>query len=881
MTDIPKTYSPQEIEAKWYQFWLDKSYFHAADASDKPSFSIVIPPPNITGNLHVGHALDNTLQDVLIRCKRMQGYNALWMPGTDHAGIVTEIIMEKKLEVWGTSRQALGREKFIDRMWNWKNESRGTIIEQLRQIGCSCDWERERFTLDEGLSNAVRTAFVKLYDDGLVYRDTYLANWCPNCQTVISDLEVEAIEIDGNFYHIKYPIKGSSEFLEIATTRPETMLGDTAVAVHPEDSRYRHIIGKTVILPLVLREIPVIEDEYVDREFGSGALKVTPAHDPNDYELGLRHNLPQINILNPDGTLNQSAGSEYQGKDRFECRQAVVENLRDRGLLIKIVPHPHSVGHHDRCGAVVEPYLSPQWFINVKPLAERAIEAVRNGEIAFIPEREEKRFYHWMENILPWPVSRQRWWGHRLPIWYCDDCGDVIAAVETPRVCNCGSGNLRQEEDVLDTWFSSGLWPFSTMGWPESTPLLKSFYPTSVLVTGWDILFFWVARMIMLGLKCRDEVPFRKVYIHALVADEQGQKMSKSRGNTIDPIETIHKYGADAFRFALVFCTLPNPYMPLPESQIEAGKRFANKIWNASRFLLMNLDDFDSSGTEISDDQLYLCDSWIRSRFNTTVKNVTTYFEEFRFSDAAHALYEFVWHEFCDWYIELIKQRLYYTDDASARQTVQLVASDILERTMRLLHPIMPFLTEEIWQRLPREGESIMVASWPNPNAEWEDPMSETAMQTIMNVIESIRSIRGEMNVAPSSDVEILIKAPSPKNRNLLETHLEDYLPSFTRISSVSIAESLEKPKACATAVVEDLTIYVPLAGVIDIDAETSRLQKRLTKLTADLVATQKTLDNPKFVERAPKAVVTQKQDLLSRFESEKEKLESNLNMLE
>ena len=881
MTDIPKTYSPQEIEAKWYQFWLDKSYFHAADASDKPSFSIVIPPPNITGNLHVGHALDNTLQDVLIRCKRMQGYNALWMPGTDHAGIVTEIIMEKKLEVCGTSRQALGREKFIDRMWNWKNESRGTIIEQLRQIGCSCDWERERFTLDEGSSNAVRTAFVKLYDDGLVYRDTYLANWCPNCQTVISDLEVEAIEIDGNFYHIKYPIKDSSEFLEIATTRPETMLGDAAVAVHPEDNRYRHIIGKTVILPLVLREIPVIEDEYVDREFGSGALKVTPAHDPNDYELGLRHNLPQINIFNPDGTLNQSAGSDYQGMDRFECRQAVVENLRDRGLLIKIVPHPHSVGHHDRCGAVVEPYLSPQWFINVKPLAERAIEAVRKGEITFIPEREEKRFYHWMENILPWPVSRQRWWGHRLPIWYCDDCGDVIAAVETPRVCNCGSGNLRQEEDVLDTWFSSGLWPFSTMGWPESTPLLKSFYPTSVLVTGWDILFFWVARMIMLGLKCCDEVPFRKVYIHALVADEQGQKMSKSRGNISDPIETIHKYGADAFRFALVFCTLPNPYMPLPESQIEAGKRFANKIWNASRFLLMNLDDFDPSGTEISDDQLYLCDSWIRSRFNTTVKNVTTYFEEFRFSDAAHALYEFLWREFCDWYIELIKQRLYYTDDASARQTVQLVASDILERTMRLLHPIMPFLTEEIWQRLPHEGDSIMVASWPDPNAEWEDPMSEITMQTIMNVIESIRSIRGEMNVAPSSDVEILIKAPSAKNRNLLETHLEDYLPSFTRISSVSIAESLEKPTACATAVVEDLTIYVPLAGVIDIDAETSRLQKRLTKLTADLVATQKTLDNPKFVERAPKAVVTQKQDLLARFESEKEKLESNLNMLE
>ena len=881
MTDIPTTYSPQEIEAKWYQFWLDKDYFHASDTSDKPSFSIVIPPPNITGNLHVGHALDNTLQDVLIRWKRMQGYNALWMPGTDHAGIVTEIIMEQKLADSGTSREALGREKFIDRMWNWKNESRGTIIEQLRQIGCSCDWERERFTLDEGLSRAVRTAFVKLYDDGLVYRDTYLANWCPDCQTVISDLEVESIEIDGSFYHIKYPIKGSSEFLEIATTRPETMLGDTAVAVHPEDDRYRHVIGKTVILPLVQREIPVIADGFVDREFGTGALKVTPAHDPNDYELGLRHDLPQINIFNPDGTLNQSAGSKYQGMDRFDCRSALIEDLRDNNLLMKVVPHPHSVGHHDRCGAIVEPYLSPQWFINVKPLAERAIEAVRKGEVVFIPEREEKRFFHWMENILPWPVSRQRWWGHRLPIWYCDDCDEVIAAVETPKACTCGSQNLRQEEDVLDTWFSSGLWPFSTMGWPEATSLLKSFYPTSVLVTAWDILFFWVARMIMLGLKCHGEVPFRRVYIHALVTDEQGQKMSKSRGNTIDPIETIYTYGADAFRFALVFCTLPNPYMSLPESQIEAGKRFANKIWNASRFLLMNLDDFAPSRTKISNDKLYLCDRWIRSRFNATAKNVTACLDDFRFSDAAHALYEFLWHEFCDWYIELIKQRLYYTDDPISRETVQSVASDILERTMRLSHPIMPFLTEEIWQRLPHEGDSIMVAPWPEPNPAWEDSVSENSMQTIMDVIESIRSIRGEMNVAPSSEVEILIKAPSAESRNLLETHLADYLPSFTRISSVSIAESLEKPVACATAVVGDLTIYVPLAGVIDIGAERNRLEKRLGKLTADLTATRKTLENPKFIERAPEAVVMQKQDLLERFESEKEKLESNLNMLE
>ncbi len=877
MTDIPKTYSPHDIEEKWYKYWQDKDYFHAADTSDKPPYSIVIPPPNITGSLHIGHALDNTLQDVLIRWRRMQGYNALWMPGTDHAGIVTEIIMEKQLATWGTSREELGREKFIARMWNWKDESRGTIIDQLEQLGCSCDWERERFTMDEGLSKAVRTAFVQLYNDGLIYRGEYMVNWCPNCQTAVSDLEVEPVEIDGNFYHIKYPIKDSEESVEIATTRPETMLGDTAVAVHPEDTRYQHLIGKTAILPILERELPIIADEYVDLEFGTGALKVTPAHDPNDYEIGQRHELEQVNILNPDGSLNENAGTKYQGMDRFECRKALVEDLGEQGYLIKIVPHPHAVGHHDRCNQIIEPYISPQWYLNVKPLAERSLEAARRRDVVFLPERETKRFYQWMENIEPWPISRQRWWGHQLPIWHCDTCEELTVAVIPPDQCaHCNSEKIWQDEEVLDTWFSSGLWPFSTMGWPDETEALKTFYPTSVLVTGWDILFFWVARMIMLGLQCMDEVPFRHVYLHALVADEHGQKQSKSKGNAIDPVPTIHQYGADAFRFALVFSAVPNPYIALAESQIEAGKRFANKIWNASRLLLMNLDDFQSGQPT----DPILCDQWIRSRYNATVETVTTCLEEFRFSDAAHALYEFLWHEYCDWYVELIKQRLYYTDDPTAKHTAQAVASEILEGTMRMLHPIMPFITEEIWQRLSYKGDSIMVATWPEPQGTDTDAKAEQAMQTIMDVIDSIRSVRGEMNVPPSSEVEIRIQVPNPETAELLGEHLEEYLPAFTRFSQISIAEHQEKPAAAAVAVISDIVIYIPLAGIIDIEKEKDRLQKRLDKVLKELTGTQKTLDNPKFLDRAPEAVVEQKRARLAVLESEREKLVTNLEML-
>ncbi len=875
MTNLPKTYAPQEIEGKWYEFWQKNDYFHAAATSDKAAYAIVIPPPNITGILHIGHALDNTLQDCLIRWRRMQGYNTLWMPGTDHAGIATELIMERKLAEEGTSRLELGREKFTERMWQWKAESAGYIVSQLQQLGCSCDWARERFTLDEGLSKAVRTAFVKLYNQGLIYRDTYMVNWCPECNTAVSNLEVEPIEVDGNFYHIRYPVTDSDVVLEIATTRPETMLGDTAVAVHPDDARYQHVIGKTAHLPLCDREIPIIADAYVDREFGTGALKVTPAHDPNDYEIGLRHDLEQRSIFTQDAHINENAPETYVGLSRWECRKRVVEDLQNLDYLVKIVPHRHAVGHHDRCGTIIEPAISLQWFMNVRPLAQRAIAATQKGEVRFIPERETGRFYHWMENIEPWPISRQRWWGHQLPIWYCKACDAVVAAVETPQRCECGASDFYQEEDVLDTWFSSGLWPFSTMGWPEETEELKTFYPTSVLVTAWDILFFWVARMIMLGLGCMDEVPFRTVYLHGLVADEKGQKMSKSKGNTIDPLETIDTYGTDAFRFALANVSTPIPYVPLPESQIEAGRRFANKIWNAARFILMNLEKHPiPAGVTTVQETLEI--TWIRSRLSDTIKTTTEALENFRFYEAAQTLYAFLWHEFCDWYLEFTKQRIAQDDPAALWE-----ATDVLEQTMRLLHPIMPFLTEEIWQQLPLKGEaaSVTIAAWPEPKG--AHPTAEVTMRTLMEVIESIRSIRGELNVPIGASVEVHIQSPNSEVRERLETYLAQYLPAFTRVAAITIAESLQKPPASAEAVIGELAIYIPLAEIIDLDAEHARLSKRHQKATKDVGAAQKTLANPNFVERAPENVVAQKRAQLERLLIEQEKLARSLAMLE
>ena len=884
MTNLPKIYAPQEIEGKWYQFWQKNDYFHAEATSDKQPYAIVIPPPNITGSLHIGHALDNTLQDCLIRWRRMQGYNALWMPGTDHAGIVTELIMERKLAEEGTSRTELGREKFTERMWQWKAESAGYIVSQLQQLGCSCDWERERFTLDEGLSKAVRTAFVKLYNQGLIYRDTYMVNWCPECNTAVSNLEVEPIEVDGNFYHIRYPVKDTDVVLEIATTRPETMLGDTAVAVHPDDERYQHVIGKTALLPLCDREIPIIADTYVDREFGTGALKVTPGHDPNDYEIGLRHELEQRTIFTQDAHINETAPEKYVGLSRWDCRKQVVEDLENLGYLVKIVPHRHAVGHHDRCDTIVEPAISLQWFMNVRPLAQRAIEATQKGEVKFIPERETDRFYHWMEIIEPWPISRQRWWGHRLPIWYCNVCDAVTAAMETPHQCSkCGATDLRQEEDVLDTWFSSGLWPFSTMGWPEETEELKTFYPTSVLVSGWDILFFWVSRMIMLGLGCMDEVPFRTVYLHGLVADEKGEKMSKSKGNSIDPLEAINTYGTDAFRFALANISTPIPYVSLPESQIESGRRFANKIWNAARFIFMNLEKhpLPPSADAIETHKETLEIEWIQSRLSHTIKTTTDALENFRFYEAAQILYAFLWHEFCDWYLEFTKQRI-----AQDEPTALWVAADVLEQTMRLLHPFMPFLTEEIWQQLlqngattaPQGDTSVTIAPW--PEAKSENPTAETTMATLTEVIESIRSIRGELNVPIGAAVEVHIQSPNTEVRECIETYLGQYLPAFTRVASITIAESLQKPPASAEAVIGELAIYIPLADVIDLDAEHARLSKRHQQAMKNVAAAQKTLDNPNFVERAPENVVAQKRAQLERLLTEQDKLARSLAML-
>ncbi|RKU27430.1 valine--tRNA ligase [Candidatus Poribacteria bacterium] len=883
MTNLPKIYDPQEIEGKWYKFWEEKRYFHAEVISDKPSYTIVIPPPNITGILHIGHALDNTLQDCLIRWHRMNGFNVLWIPGTDHAGIVTELIMERKLAEEGTSRKEIGREEFIKRMWLWKSESAGNIVSQLQQLGCSCDWERERFTMDDGLSKAVRTAFVKLYEQDLIYQDTYMVNWCPQCDTAVSNLEVEPIEIDGNFYHIRYPVVDSDIVLEIATTRPETMLGDTAVAVHPEDERYQRLIGKTVCLPLSNREVPIISDSFVDMEFGTGALKVTPAHDVNDYEIGLRHDLEQCVVFTSDGHMNENAGQEYSGLSRLKCREKVVEDLQKLDYLVKIVPHPHAVGHHDRCGAIVEPTISPQWFMNVKPLAQRAIEATKNGDVKFIPERETTRFLHWMENIEPWPISRQRWWGHRLPIWVCEVCQKSTAAMDTPVKCECGGTNLLQEEDVLDTWFSSGLWPFSTMGWPQKTDELQTFYPTSVLVTGWDILFFWVARMIMFGLACTDEVPFNTVYLHGLVADDKGQKMSKSKGNAIDPLETIQKYGTDAFRFALVNASTPIPYVPLPEAQIESGRRFTNKIWNAARFILMNLDKYPIRRENLDSMHENILEvNWIKSRLAQTINSATDALDNFRFHELAQTLYAFLWHEFCDWYLEFVKQRI-----ANNQPYALWIAADVLEQTMRLLHPIMPFLTEEIWQQLPKDYDvigtniepSVTVAEWPQSDV--EDTIAEKTMSTLMNVIENIRSIRGELNVPNGATIDIHIQSPDPMVRNHLDSYLEQYLPAFTRVNDVVISESLPKPKASAEAVIGNLVIYIPLEGVIDLDEEKTRLSKRYQQIVKDIKAAQKTLENPQFVERAPEIVVQQKKDLLDRLSIEHDKLERSLAMLD
>ncbi|MEE9240681.1 MAG: valine--tRNA ligase [bacterium] len=863
-------YEPKAAESRWYAFWMENDLFHGTADSSRPPYSVVIPPPNVTGSLHMGHALNNTLQDILVRWKRMNGYNVCWMPGMDHAGIATQNVVERQLADEGLDREALGREKFVKRVWEWKNESGGTIIRQLKRLGASCDWERERFTMDEGLSRAVREAFVRLYEEGLIYRGDYLVNWCPRCGTAVSDLEVEYEERDGHLWEFHYPLWDGGEGLTIATTRPETMLGDTAVAVHPDDARYKNLTGQMLRLPLLDRKIPVIADSFVDPEFGSGAVKVTPAHDPNDYEAGLRNGLEQINILNPGGTINANGGP-YEGLDRFEARKRVVADLEKLGLVKGIKPYRHSVGACYRCPTVIEPFLSKQWFVKIKPLAEEAIRAVKDGRIRIVPKQWETTYFEWMNNIRDWCISRQIWWGHQIPAWHNDKTGEVVVSREDPE-----DPNLRRETDVLDTWFSSALWPFSTFGWPDENPDLDYFYPTSVLVTGFDIIFFWVARMIMSGLKFMDDVPFRDVYIHALVRDEQGQKMSKTRGNVIDPIEIIDSYGADSLRFTLAAMAAQGRDIRLSEERIAGFRNFCNKLWNAARFTLMNMGD--RLPDMPSKEKLSLGDRWILSRLNDVNRKVDTALEEYRFNDAALSLYHFTWHELCDWYIEVIKPSLTKESGGDASKAV---LGRVLERTLRLLHPIVPYISEEIWQKLPgRQGKSIMVAPWPAPEPAWDDPEAEEKFGTLMDMLSGVRNIRGELNIPPGKEVQALIHVEEPEKETLIKQESEWFLRLGKIKDDIVIGPDVERPEASASAVSGNVQIFVPIGGLIDVDEEIRRLDKQIAEVEKSIASLEKKLANPSFVERAPAEVVEKDRGRLQEEQAREQKLQESRSRL-
>jgi valyl-tRNA synthetase len=878
--ELAKVYEPQAVEGKWYKEWETEGYFHARVPTEKKPYSIVIPPPNITGVLHMGHALNNTLQDILCRWKRMSGFNVLWMPGTDHAGIATQNVVERQLASEGKDRHAIGREAFIDRVWQWKSESGGQIIGQLKRLGASCDWERERFTMDEGLSRSVREVFVRLYEEGLIYRDNRLINWCPRCHTALSDIEVEHEEQSGFLWHLRYPVIGSDKYLVVATTRPETMLGDTAVAVNPLDDRYRDLIGKKVLLPLMNREIPVIADEYVDLEFGTGVVKITPAHDFNDFEVGKRHNLDRINVLDESGVVN-AAGRQYEGLDRFAARKKIIDDLEQQGLLEKIEGHSLAVGGCYRCKTVVEPFMSLQWYVKVEPLAERALKAVKSGKTKIVPQQWENTYYDWMENIRDWCISRQIWWGHRIPAWYCDHCNEVTVSKTEPARCGgCGSDEIRQDTDVLDTWFSSALWPFSTMGWPEKTAELAAFYPTSCLVTGFDILFFWVARMMMMGLHFMDEVPFNDVYIHALVRDANGQKMSKSKGNVIDPLTVIDQYGTDAFRFTLAAFAAQGRDIKLAEDRIAGYRNFANKIWNASRFAMMNMEGFEPEEVDVADLELSNADRWILFRFNEAVRETTSALEAFRFNDAASALYRFTWSEVCDWYIELIKDDLYRGEEqrrTTARYTLWLV----LENLLRLLHPFMPFITEEIWQALPgkKTAPSIMIADFPMARPEWDFKAGAEEMELVMEVIRGIRNIRGEMEVPPSKEIRAILICASENSVHLLKKN-EFYIMSLARLSDLAIGQGLEKPADASVQVAGDIEIAVPLKGLVNVAEEEKRLLKEIGKIDKDIEFLGKKLQNPSFVERAPADVVANERVKLEEFTNKVQVLKDSLERI-
>jgi valyl-tRNA synthetase len=893
---MEKVFEPQKIEEKWYKLWTERGYFHADENLDKKPFCIVIPPPNITGALHIGHALNNTIQDILIRWKRMEGFNSLWMPGTDHAGIATQNVVEKQLLSEGTDRHKIGRERFVERVWKWKEKSGGDIIRQLKRLGASCDWHRERFTMDEGLSTAVREVFVRLYEEGLIYKGDRLINWCPRCHTALSDIEVEHEEQRGHLYYIRYPLtppsplklRGETGGVTIATTRPETMLGDTAVAVNPDDDRYKNFIGKTVLLPIANREIPVIADAYVDMSFGTGALKITPAHDFNDFEIGLKHKLPQIKVIAEDGKMGEDAG-KYKGLDRFKCRKALLEDLEKEGYLVKVEDYTHSIGKCYRCKTIVEPNLSKQWFVRIKPLAEPAIEAVKDGRVRIIPKGWENTYFEWMNNIKDWCISRQIWWGHRIPAWTCRDCGEItVSRTDVTKCKKCRSKNIEQESDVLDTWFSSALWPFSTLGWPRDTKELKIFYPTSVLVTSFDILFFWVARMIMMGLKFRGDIPFRDVYIHALVRDAEGQKMSKSKGNVIDPLIMMEKYGTDAFRFTLAAFAAQGRDIKLSEERIEGYRNFANKIWNAFRFAMMNLSDHPlplldkEGGAPIQwmgrgRSDLQLSDQWILSRLQKAIRDTRKGLTEYKFNESAGAIYQFFWHELCDWYIELIKSRL--SASADDRKTAQTILVYVLENSLRLLHPFMPFITEELWQKLPHRGESIMTSEYPLFNEALVNEEIEREMEIVMEVSRGIRNIRSEMNIPPAKKLDAVLKTED-ESKLLTIQRQNLYISELARLQSLKTIKNGKAPKLSAAAVVDDIEVFVLLEGVIDIEEEKSRLNRELKKINGDITFLNKRLSNEDFISRAPKEVIEKDREKYEILVVTAKKIQENLNRL-
>ena len=872
MSELPKTYDPKSVEDKLYKFCVDSGFFHAEVNPDKKPYTIVIPPPNVTGQLHMGHAFDETLQDILIRTKRMQGYEALWMPGTDHAGIATQIKVEENLrKEEGLTRYDLGREEFLKRVWAWKDKFGSRIISQLKKLGTSCDWDRERFTMDEGCSKAVREVFVNLYNKGLIYKGHRIINWCPHCATALSDAEVEYETQPGKLWHIRYPLADGSGELVVATTRPETFMGDTGVAVNPNDERYKHLIGKTCILPIMNREIPIFGDEYVDMEFGTGCVKVTPCHDPNDFEMGQRHNLEQILVFNEDATVNANGG-KYEGMDRYECRKAVVKDLEEGGWLVKIEDHEHNVGTCYRCGTTVEPMTSAQWFVKMAPLAKPAMDVVNEGKTKFVPDRFSKTYLRWMENVHDWCISRQLWWGHRIPAFYCEDCGEMTVSKTDVCTCpKCGGTHIHQEEDVLDTWFSSALWPFSTLGWPDKTKELEYFYPTSTLVTGYDIIFFWVARMIFSGVEHMGETPFETVYIHGLVRDAQGRKMSKSLGNGIDPLEVIDQYGADALRFTLATGNSPGNDMRFSDERVQASRNFCNKIWNASRFIQMNLTIDKDKAVELPSD-LAIEDKWIISKFNTLVADVTRNIDQYELGLAAAKLNDFIWENFCDWYIEIAKTRLQTGDE-----NVQKVLCYVLSGAMQLLHPFMPFITETIWQALPHEGPSVMVSAWPEYKDELHFAAEEAQMESLMDAVRAIRNRRAEMNVPPSKKAKVLILT---EKKDTFSAGA-GFFPKLAYASEIELIDAVPADAAkMASVVTGDAQIYMPMGDLIDFEAERARLGKEKSKVEADIDFVMKKLNNPKFVDKAPEKVVAAEREKAEKLREHLAKLEESIAAL-